>query len=128
MFSQLSFQILNEKATKDNDLLNTRLTKVQQDFESQLLNCDQLATENGQKMLELKAKEEEINNMKQDTIRLTKMRETIQRKLRTTEDQKIEIEQQKEILKSQIGGLEKGGGWLQNHHQSMVPSRALSAC
>ncbi|CAB3985256.1 Hypothetical predicted protein [Paramuricea clavata] len=100
-------RILNEKATKDNDLLNTRLTKVQQDFESQLLNCDQLAAENGQKMLELKAKEDEINIMKQDSVRLTKMRETIQRKLRTTEDQKMEVEQQKEILKSQISGLEK---------------------
>lgn len=81
---------------------------MQQDFESQLLNCDQLAAENGQKMLELKAKEDEISNMKHDTIRLTKMRETIQRKLRSTEDQKAEVEQQKEILKSQIGGLEKG--------------------
>ena len=81
---------------------------MQQDFESQLLNCDQLATENGQKMLELKAKEDEINIMKQDSVRLTKMRETIQRKLRTTEDQKTEVEQQKEILKSQINGLEKG--------------------
>ncbi|XP_028391135.1 cilia- and flagella-associated protein 58-like [Dendronephthya gigantea] len=100
-------RILNEKATKDNDLLNTRLTKVQQDFESQLLNCDQLATENGQKMMELKAKEDEISIMKQDSVRLTKMRETIQRKLRTTEDQKMEVEQQKEILKSQISGLEK---------------------
>ena len=89
-------------------MLNTRLTKVQQDFESQLLNCDQLATENGQKMLELRSKEDEINNMKQDTVRLTKMRETIQRRLRTTEDQKMEVEQQKEILRSQIGGLEKG--------------------
>jgi hypothetical protein len=94
-------------------LLNTRLTKVQQDFESQLLNCDQLAAENGQKMLELKSKEDEINIMKQDSVRLTKMRETIQRKLRTTEDQKMEVEQQKEILKSQIGGLEKGNvPWL----------------
>ena len=59
-------------------------------------------------MLELRSKEDEINNMKQDTVRLTKMRETIQRRLRTTEDQKMEVEQQKEILRSQIGGLEKG--------------------
>ena len=72
------------------------------------MNCDQLAAENGQKMLELKAKEDEINSMKHDTVRLTKMRETIQRKLRNVEDQKVEVEQQKEILKSQISGLEKG--------------------
>jgi len=41
-------------------------------------------------------------------VRLTKMREAIQRKLRTIEDQKIEVEQQKETLKGQIAGLEKG--------------------
>ena len=72
------------------------------------MNCDQLATENTQKAAELKAKEDEINGLKQDTVRLTKMREAIQRKLRTIEDQKIEVEQQKETLKGQIAGLEKG--------------------
>lgn len=93
---------------KDTDLLNARLTKVQLDYDQQLLNCDQLATENTQKAAELKAKEDEINGLKQDTVRLTKMREAIQRKLRTIEDQKIEVEQQKETLKGQIAGLEKG--------------------
>ena len=101
-------QILNEKAMKDTDLLNARLTKVQQDYESQLLSCDQLAAENTQKAAELKAKEDEINTLRQDTVRLTKMREAIQRKLRAVEDQKMEVEQQKETLKSQIAGLEKG--------------------
>lgn len=100
-------RVLNEKAMKDTDLLNARLTKVQQDYDQQLLNCDQLATENTQKAAELKAKEDEINGLKQDTVRLTKMREAIQRKLRTIEDQKIEVEQQKETLKGQIAGLEK---------------------
>lgn len=93
---------------KDTDLLNARLTKVQQDFEQQLMNCDQLASENTQKAAELKAREDEINSLKQDTVRLTKMREAIQRKLRAVEDQKLEVEQQKETLKSQIAGLEKG--------------------
>ena len=93
---------------KDMDLLNARLTKIQQDYDQQLLNCDQLATENTQKAAELKAKEDEINGLKQDTVRLTKMREAIQRKLRTVEDQKMEVEQQKETLKGQIAGLEKG--------------------
>ncbi|XP_031574702.1 cilia- and flagella-associated protein 58-like [Actinia tenebrosa] len=100
-------RILNEKAMKDTDLLNARLTKVQQDFEQQLMNCDQLASENTQKAAELKAREEEINGLKQDTVKLTKMREAIQRRLRAVEDQKLEVEQQKETLKSQIAGLEK---------------------
>lgn len=54
------------------------------------------------------SKEDEINQLKQDTLRLTKMRETIQRKLRTVEDQKGDTEQQKETLKSQIIALERG--------------------
>lgn len=105
---------------KDTDLLNARLTKVQQDFDQQLLNCDQLATENTQKAAELKAKEDEINGLKQDTVRLTKMREAIQRKLRTIEDQKMEVEQQKETLKGQIAGLEKGNRIMQDWHKKIM--------
>ena len=54
------------------------------------------------------SKEEEISSLKNDTIRLSKMRETIQRKLRSVEDNKSDIEQQKETLKSQIVALERG--------------------
>ncbi|XP_015763019.1 PREDICTED: cilia- and flagella-associated protein 58-like [Acropora digitifera] len=120
-------RILNEKAMKDTDLLNARLTKVQQDYDQQLLNCDQLATENTQKAAELKAKEDEINGLKQDTVRLTKMREAIQRKLRTIEDQKIEVEQQKETLKGQIAGLEKGSSvsLLQNYKDEAQKQRKI---
>ncbi len=46
--------------------------------------------------------------MKSEAGRLNKMRETIQRKLRSVEDQKAETEQAKETLKGQIGGLERG--------------------
>lgn len=54
------------------------------------------------------AKEEEVNAIKQDSIRLTRQREAIQRKLRTVEVEKIETEHQKETLKNQISALEKG--------------------
>ncbi len=50
--------------------------------------------------------------MKGETARLNKMRETIQRRLRNVEDQKTDVEQQKETLKSQIFGLERGVDWL----------------
>ncbi len=56
----------------------------------------------------LKQKEDEVNQMKSEAGRLNKMRETIQRKLRSVEDQKAETEQAKETLKGQIGGLERG--------------------
>ena len=46
--------------------------------------------------------------MKTETQRQNKMRETIQRKLRSVEDGKSDIEQQRETLKGQITGLERG--------------------
>ncbi|XP_030841697.1 cilia- and flagella-associated protein 58 [Strongylocentrotus purpuratus] len=100
-------KILYERTQKDTDILNARFTKLQQDYETQLLNCDGLAQENQHRVNELKAKEDEIGNLKGDTTRLTKMRETIQRKLRNVEEQKGETEQAKETLKSQIVALER---------------------
>ena len=52
--------------------------------------------------------QEEINTLRQENMKLTKLRETIQRKLRGVEDHKSEIEQDKETLKSTIIGLERG--------------------
>lgn len=46
--------------------------------------------------------------MKQEIAKLSKIREVTQRKLRLQEDQKMEVEQQRETLKNQIVGLEKG--------------------
>ncbi|PFX28405.1 Coiled-coil domain-containing protein 147 [Stylophora pistillata] len=106
MLSEIA-KALNEKAMKDTDMLKAHLTKVQQDFDQQRLSYDRLATENAQKAAQLKAKEDEINGLKQDTERLTKMGEAIQRKLKTIEDQKMEVEQQKETLKGQVTGLER---------------------
>ena len=59
-------------------------------------------------MLRLQQKEDEVNSLKQETARLNKLRETIQRKLRTVEDSKAETEQAREILKSQITALDRG--------------------
>ncbi|XP_069140522.1 cilia- and flagella-associated protein 58-like [Argopecten irradians] len=100
-------RILNERAIKDCDILNTRFQKLQGEYEGQLITTDQLTAENQNRVSELKQKEDEVNQLKQETQRLNKIRETIQRKLRNVEDQKGDVEQQKETLKSQIIGLER---------------------
>lgn len=56
----------------------------------------------------LQVKEDEVNQLKQETQRLNKTRETIQRKLRQVEDNKSDLEFQRETLKGQILGLERG--------------------
>ena len=89
-------------------MLNARLNKVQQDFDQQLVSIDRLATENTQKAAELKAKEDEINGLRQETLHQSAMAEAIQRKLTAIEDLKIEVEQREETLKGQVSGLKKG--------------------
>lgn len=100
-------RIMNERTVKEFDILNARFQKTQQDFENQLLICDHLAGENQQKVADLKSREDDVSSLKSEVQRLNKLREGIQRKLRSVDDQKVEVEQQKETLKNQISGLER---------------------
>ena len=93
---------------KDNDILNQRLTKAQQDYENQLMQSDQLAGENSQKNAELKLKEEEILSLKSEIGRVNKLRDGVQRRLRAVEEHKAEVESNRESLKQQITSLERG--------------------
>lgn len=56
----------------------------------------------------LKMKEDEVTSLKIETQRLSKMRDGVLRKLRATEEQKTAVEHQREMLKTQMGNLEKG--------------------
>jgi hypothetical protein len=49
-------KVILERTLKDSDVLNTRFTKLQHDFETQVLNNDALANENALKVHELKVK------------------------------------------------------------------------
>uniref|UniRef100_H2ZK27 Cilia- and flagella-associated protein 58 central coiled coil domain-containing protein n=1 Tax=Ciona savignyi TaxID=51511 RepID=H2ZK27_CIOSA len=97
------------KAVRDTDLLNARLTKLQQDYSNQIDAADALANDNQNKAADLKVNhpnlEQQINQMRQDTTRLTKMRETIQRRLQAVEESKADVEGQKETLRGQISGI-----------------------
>lgn len=56
----------------------------------------------------MQVKEDEVTQLKNETQRLNKTRETIQRKLRQVEDNKADLEFQRETLKGNILGLERG--------------------
>ncbi|XP_040848434.1 cilia- and flagella-associated protein 58 [Ochotona curzoniae] len=100
-------KILNERAAKELEQFQMRNSKLQQENEQHTLVCEQLTQENQQKALELKAKEEEVHLMRLDIAKLNKIREQIHKKLHQIEDQKAEVEQNKETLKNQILGLER---------------------
>jgi len=111
-------RIQHEKAIRDMDVLNTRLTKLQQDYQNQIDTADNLANDNQNKNVELKAKEEEIHQMKQEIVRLTRSREATQKRLQMTEDSKAELEQQKETLRNNISGLERECDLLKKHAET----------
>ncbi|XP_075204350.1 cilia- and flagella-associated protein 58 isoform X2 [Anomaloglossus baeobatrachus] len=100
-------KILNERVGKELEQFQLRNSKLQQESEQQGLCNEQLTQENQQKQLELKSREDEISQMRQEISKLSKVRESIQRKYRQMEEQKMEVEQQRETLKNQITGLER---------------------
>ncbi|KAK2863829.1 hypothetical protein Q7C36_002983 [Tachysurus vachellii] len=100
-------KILNERVSKELEQLNMRNTKLQQENEQNLLSLEQITSENSQRATELKLEREEVAQMKQEISKLIKIRDATQKKLCLMEDQKLEVEQQREILKNQITGLHK---------------------
>ena len=97
-----------ERAKREVDMLFSRLDKSQKDYEQMVMSNNQLAGENVQRMAELKTKDEEISGLKKELARVSKIREALQRKLRQTEEQKMESEQRRENLRQQIQAMEKG--------------------
>ena len=97
-----------ERTKADNNLLEQRFEKLRKDYDSQLIQSDQLAGENKQRTQELRKKEESVQQLKQEVMRGNKVRDGIQRKLRSVEEQKADIESSRESLKQQINSLERG--------------------
>ncbi|KAI3378872.1 hypothetical protein SNEBB_002149 [Seison nebaliae] len=111
-YNKLEKTIRDQKTTlsklqTENDNLNGKSAKLQHDYENQIVQNDFLANENAQRVQELKLREDEINGLKNDTNRVAKLRETVQRKLRQVEDQRISLEQEKDLLKNKIISYEK---------------------
>lgn len=59
-------------------------------------------------LLVLQRREEEVSQMKQKISKQTKMREALQKKLHQLEEQKADVEVERDTLKVQIPALEKG--------------------
>lgn len=68
-------------------------------------------------------REEDLSQIKQEAAKQTRMKEANQRKIRQMEEQKAEMDTQKEMLKAQISVLEKGTGAMlyKNHYPPMFP-------
>lgn len=88
-----------EKLHKEYNQLNEKIQKLHHDLEDQIHTNTQLLAENSQKQVELKAKEDEINQIKNDSSRMTKLREQTCKKMKSLEEQKAEIEKQRDDMR-----------------------------
>ncbi|NXB22339.1 CFA58 protein, partial [Rhagologus leucostigma] len=100
-------QILNENAGKELEQLKMKNEKLTQESEQQSAMIDDVMKDIGQKMAQLKEAEDEAAQMRLEISKLSKMRDVLQNKLRTAEEQKVDADHEKSILKNQIIRLEK---------------------
>ncbi|NXK86843.1 CFA58 protein, partial [Formicarius rufipectus] len=98
---------LNEKATKELEQLKMKNQKLMQESEQHSMMFDEVMKDVSQKTAQLKDREEEATHMRLEISKLNKMRDVIQNKLRAAEEQKVDAENEKSMLKNQIYRLEK---------------------
>ncbi|NXD67403.1 CFA58 protein, partial [Eolophus roseicapillus] len=100
-------KLLNEKAGKELEQLQMRNSKLIQESEQQNVMFEEVMQDMQQKTAELKARDEEVAQMRLEISKLNKTREILQNKLRAAEEQKIDAAHERNTLKNQISGLEK---------------------
>ncbi|XP_008642196.2 PREDICTED: cilia- and flagella-associated protein 58 [Corvus brachyrhynchos] len=100
-------QILNENAGKELEQLKMKNQKLKQESEQQSAMIDDVLKDIGQKTAQLKEAEDEAAQMRLEISKLSKMRDVLQNKLRTAEEQKVDADHEKSMLKNEIIRLEK---------------------
>ncbi|NWS36331.1 CFA58 protein, partial [Polioptila caerulea] len=98
---------LNEKAGKELEQLKMKYQKLTQESEQQNAMIDDMMKDISQKTAQLKELEDEAAQMRLDISKLSKIRDVLQNKLHTAEEQKVDAEHEKSMLKNQIIRLEK---------------------
>ncbi|XP_061594991.1 cilia- and flagella-associated protein 58-like [Cololabis saira] len=98
-------RVLHERSTMELEQIQLEKNELQQQCEQLSSDKEHLLLQNQQMANQLKINEEEVGHMLQDVTEQTKMREAIQKKLQLIEDQKADVEVQRETLKAQIVAL-----------------------
>ncbi|KAL8587018.1 hypothetical protein ACOMHN_023408 [Nucella lapillus] len=100
-------RMISERTLKDAEMLGQRCDKMRQELEEQVQAADAMATENQISTAHLKEKEDEVHALSTETQKLTRLMETMQRKLQMVEDQKADTESERETLRNQIMAMER---------------------
>ncbi|KAJ3413629.1 hypothetical protein HDV05_007773 [Chytridiales sp. JEL 0842] len=90
-----------EKLFKDQEGLEGRTLKLQQDCNEQITMTTQLIEENEALAKELKVKETELGKNRAEVKRVNRMREALNKKNKATEEQKLEAEHERRTLRAE---------------------------
>ena len=93
---------------EEKEYLDQELNKAREDCENMAHEKIRLESDNDWMYTELRVKENEISNLKNEISHLNKIREGLNRKLRQMDDQKGEVESLREDLRKEIELLQKG--------------------
>lgn len=96
---------LADKVQKELDAVNQKVTNLHSDLEEQIHANTQLLAENSQKQVELKIKDDEIQAVKSEVVRVNKIREATVVKLKAIEKQEAEAESQREEMRNEIQAM-----------------------
>ncbi|TNN51779.1 Cilia- and flagella-associated protein 58 [Liparis tanakae] len=100
-------KIVNERCTRELEQTQGKNNRLLQECEQLSSVKEHLSLESQQNANALKMREEEVGQMRQEIAKQAKMREATQKKLHQVEDQKADVDVQRETLRAQIAGLEK---------------------
>ncbi len=92
-----------DKLSKEHDVLNIKMAKLQLDYEQQILHVTKLLSENQKGLNEIKVKDEQLIKFKEEMKTMNRNREMLTKKLKQGEDARIELEKEKDSVKVVIG-------------------------
>ncbi|NXG37283.1 CFA58 protein, partial [Dromaius novaehollandiae] len=100
-------KILNERAGKELEQFQIRNNKLMQESEQHNVMFEEVMQDVQRKTAELKVRDDEVTQMRNEISKLNKVRDVLQSKLRVAEEQKVDAEYERDTLKNQMSGLER---------------------
>jgi len=97
----------NEGAQKEFEALSSYKDKLEAEREEQEHMNNNLGLLNNQQKIELRVKDDEINQTKQEIMRVNKVREGLLKKVKQLEDEKVKVETERDGVKSEMKNLER---------------------
>jgi chromosome segregation ATPase len=88
-----------EKTSKEQEHLQAKAAKLQQDYEEQILNTNQLLAENQSKSAELRLREEDISKIKDEIKMVNRVKDNLSKKIKILEEEKHDAEIERDELK-----------------------------